>query len=116
MKDRPDAPEPQPDNAGDLRAPTESSPTARFGKLGWYAFLFIIFTEAGAIMVVLHEALTAAGSPLETIHSIILNMWRAAEVGLALTVTVVLVSKTISFVSRCWRKLPFKPPQRKPRQ
>ena len=81
-----------------------------------YIFLFVLFTTTGVIVMVLHEVITATGSPLDTLRSIILNMGHVAGTGIAFTMAVALVSKTVRFVSRRLRQLPFKSRERKPRK
>ena len=66
--------------------------------------------------MVLHEVITATGSPLDTLRSVILNMGHVAGVGIAFTMAVALVSKTVRSVSRRLRQLPFKSRERKPRR
>ena len=116
MKDRPDLPEPQPDNPGDPETAREPSAAVRYGETDRYLLLFVPFTTTGVIVMVLHEVITAAGSPLDTLRSIILNMGHVAGVGIAFTMAVALVSKTVRSVSRRLRQLPFKSRERKPRR
>lgn len=78
--------------------------------------LFVLFTTTGVIVMVLYEVITAAGSPLDTLRSIILNMGHLAGVGIAYTMAVALVSKTARSVAGRLRQLPFKSRERKPRK
>ncbi len=116
MKDRPELPEPRSDNPGDPETARESSATVPCQEIERYIFLFVLFTTTGVIVMVLHEVITAAGSPLDTLRSIILNMGHVAGVGIAFTMAVALVSKTVRFLSRRLRQLPFKSRERKPRR
>ena len=116
MKDRPEVPEPQPDNPGDPETARESSATVRYGETDRYIFTFVLFTTAGVIVMVLHQMTTHPGSPLDTFRSIILNTGHVAGMGIAFTMAVALVSKTVSVVAGSLRQLPFKSPERKPRR
>ena len=87
-----------------------------YGEIDRYICLFVPFTTTGVIVMVLYHVINPVGSPLDTIGSIILNMWRAVGTGIALTVTVILIPKTVRFVSRSLRQLPFKSPERNPRK
>ena len=116
MKDRPEVSEPQPDNPGDPETARESSGAVPCQEIERYICLFVPFTTTGVIVMVLYHVINPVGSPLDTIGSIILNMWRAVGTGIALTVTVILIPKTVRFVSRSLRQLPFKSPERNPRK
>ena len=116
MKDRPEVPESQPDNTVDPGPDRPPSVSAPYREMYVYLLLFVSFTTGAAISIIVNEALTATGSPLDTVGSILQNMWRAVGAGAVFAVTMALVSKTAGSVSRCWRNLPFKPLQRKRRK
>ena len=113
MKDRPEAPESQPDNPVDPDPARPPSGSAPYREMYVYVLLFVSFTTGAAISIIVNEALTATGSPLDTVGSILRNMWRAVGAGAVFAVTMAIVSKTAGSVSCCWRKLRFKPLQRK---
>ena len=77
-----------------------------------YVVLFVSFTTA-AVSIIVNELLTAAGSPLDTVRSIIQDMWRAASAGAVFTVTMAFVFKTVRLVSRCLQRVPFRSRQSK---
>ena len=108
MKDHTEVPEPQPDNTVDPGPARPLSGSAPYPEMYLYLLLFVSFTTGAAISIIVDEALSATGSPLDTVRSILQNMWRAAGAGTMFAVTVVLVSKTARSVSRCRRKLLFK--------
>ena len=108
MKDCPEAQEPQPDNPvdpGPAYPPYVASP---YREMHLYLLLFVSFTTGAAISIIVNEALTATGSPLDTVRSIIQDMWRAAGAGAVFAVTMAFVFKTVRLVSRCLRRLPFR--------
>ena len=114
MKDHPDAPEPQtviPVDPGPAQPPSGSAP---YREMYLYVLLFVSFTTGAATSIIVNEVLTATGSPMDTVRCILQNMWRAAGAGAVFAVTVALISKTARLVARCWRKLPFKPPEGRP--
>ena len=73
-----------------------------------YVVLFVSFTTGAVISIIANELLTATGSPLDTIRSIIQNMWRAAAAGAVFTLIMVFIFKTVRLVSRCLKRLPFR--------
>lgn len=62
-----------------------------------YLLLFVSFTTGAAISIMVNELLTATGSPLDIVLSILQNMWRAAGAGAVFTVTMAIVFKTTSW-------------------
>ena len=103
MKDHPEAPEPQPDNPVDNGAARPPYAAAPYREICLYVLLFVGFTTGAAVTIIVNEALTATGSPLDTARAILQNMCRAAGAGTVFAVTVALVSKTAALVSRCLR-------------
>ena len=101
MKDRLDAPEPQPDNPVDPGPACPPSAAAPYRKIYLYILLFVSFTTGAAISIIVDEALSATGSPMDTVRSILQNLWRAAAAGAVFAVTVALVFKTVRPVSLC---------------
>ena len=116
MEDHPEAPEPQSHTPRDPEATREPSAILRYGETDWYIFPFVLFATTSVIVMVLYEVITAAGSPLDTLRSITLNMGHVAGTGIAYTMALALVSKTARSVADCLRQLPFKFPERKPRK
>ena len=116
MKDHPEAPEPQPNNPGDPETTREPSAILRYGETDWYIFHFVLFTTAGVITMVLHQVIAPIGSPLDTIRYIILNTGHISGMGIAYTIALALVSKTVGSVYRRLRRLPLRSRERKPRK
>ena len=115
MKDRPEAPEPQTDvpvDPGPARPPHAAAP---YREICLYVLLFVGFTTGAAITIIVNEALTATGDPLDTARAILQNMCRAAGAGAVFAVTVAFVFKIVRLMSRCLRRLPFRSRPRPPR-
>ena len=115
MKDRPEAPEPQPDTPVDSGPAPPPYAAAPYREMHLFLLLFVGFTTGAAITIIVNELLTTTGSPLDTVRDIILNMWRAAGAGAVFAVAVAFVFKTVRLVSRCLRRLPFRSRPRPPR-
>ena len=116
MKDRPQTPTPQSDNPGDPETAREPSATVRYGETDRYIHLFVLFTTAGVIAMIVHQMIAPIGSPLDTIRYIILNAGDIAGMGIIYTIAVALVSKTVGSVYRRLRQLSFTSRERKPRK
>ena len=116
MKDQPEVPEPQPDNTVDPGTARPASGSAPYREIYLYVLLFFSFTTGAAISIIVNELLSTSGSPVDTVRSILQDMWRAVGAGAVFAVTVALVSKTTRSVSRCWRKPPVTPLQRQRRK
>ena len=116
MKGCPLAPEPQSHTPRDPEATREPSAILRYGETDWYIFTFVLFTTAGVIVTVLHHVINPVGSPLDTIRYIILNTGHIAGMGIAYTIALALVSKTVRSVYRRLRRLPLRSRERKPRK
>ena len=116
MKDCPEAPESQPDipvDPGPAQLPSGSVP---YREIHLYFLLFVSFTAGAAISIIVNELLTATGSPVDTVLSILQNMWRAGGAGAVFTVIVAIIFKITKLLGRCWRKLPLKPQERRLRK
>ena len=108
MKDRPQTPTPPSDNPGDPETAREPSATVRYGETDRYIHLFVFFTTAGVIAMIVYQVIAPIGSPLDTIRYIILNVGDIAGMGIIYTIAVALVSKTARSVYRRLRRLPFR--------
>ena len=115
MKDNPEAPTPPSDNPGDPETAREPSATVRYWETDRYIRLFVLFTTAGVITMIVYQVIAPIGPPLDTIRYTILSMGHIAGMGLVYTIAVALVSKTVGSVSRRLRRLPFRSRERKPR-
>ncbi len=78
MKDHPETSEPQNCGSGDLKEPRESIVTMSPGEMEAYAVLFIVLLIAGNVIWVVYEMIRATGSPVDTIHYIVTNLWQAS--------------------------------------
>ena len=116
MKDHPQTPTPPSDNPGDPEATREPSAAVRYGETDRYIRLFVPFTTAGVIVMIVYQVIAPIGSPLDTIRYTILGMADIAGMGLVYTIAVALVSKTVGSVYRRLRRLPFRSRERKPRK
>ena len=63
------------------------------GEMEAYAVLFIVLLIAGNVIWVVYEVIRATGSPANTIHSIVTNLWQASAAALFITLTVAGISK-----------------------
>ena len=95
MKDCPVAPEPRSHTPRDPEATREPSAILRYGETDWYIFHFVLFTTTGVIVTVLHHVINPVGSSLDTIRFIILNTGHISGMGIAYTIALALVSKTV---------------------
>ena len=115
MKDCPEAPEPQSHTPRDPETAREPSTILRYGETDRYIRLFVLFTTAGVITMIVYQVIAPIGPPLDTIRYIILNVGDIAGMGIIYTIAVALVSKTVRSVSRRLRQLSFTSRERKPR-
>ncbi len=88
MKDHPETSETNDCGGGNLKEPRGSIVTMSPGEMEAYAVLFIVLLIAGNIIWVVYEVLRATGSPVDTLHSIITNLWQASAAALFFTLTV----------------------------
>ena len=108
MKDRPEVPESQPDNTVDPGPARPPYATAPYREICLYVLLFVSFTTGAAIIIIVNEALSATGSPVDTVRAILQNMCSAVGAGAVFAMTVAFVFKTVRLVSRCLRRLPLR--------
>ena len=66
---------------------------------------FVILCTLGAAILVIHEVANATGSPADTAHSILTNLWHAGAAALILTLAAAGISKAIGFVAGRLRRL-----------
>ena len=83
MKDQPETSETQHCGGVDLKEPRRSIATMSPGEMEAYAVLLI----AGNVIWVVYEVIRATGSPVDTLHSIITNLWQASAAALFFTLT-----------------------------
>ncbi len=114
MKDCPEAPEPQFHTPRDPEATREPSAILRYGETDRYIRLFVLFTTTGVIAMIVYQVIAPIGSPLDTIRYIILGMGDIAGMGIAYTIALAFVSKTVKSVYRRLRQLSFTSRERKP--
>ena len=88
MKDHPETSETQNCGGENLKEPRESIATMSPGEMETYAVLFIVLLIAGNVIWVVHEVIPATGSPADTLHSIVTNLWQASAAALFFTLTV----------------------------
>ena len=70
--------------------------------------LFIVLLMAGTVTLVVYEVIRATGSPVDTIHYIVTNLWRAGAAALFFTLTAAGISKGIRLAARRLRQWLFK--------
>ena len=105
MKDHPESPEPQPcrlieqEEVQELTGPTLSVEPVL------YVGTFVILCTLGAAVLVIYEVANATGSPVDTAHSIVTNLWHAGAAALVLTLAAAGISKTIGVVAGRLRRL-----------
>ena len=104
MKDNPETSETQNCGGADLKEPRRSIPTLSPSEMEAYAALFI----AGTVILVVYEVIRATGSPVDTIHYIVTNLWRTGAAALFFTLTAAGVSKGIRLAARRLRQWLFK--------
>ena len=116
MKDHPEATDPPSGNPGEPQTAGESSAILRYGETDRYIRLFVLFTTAGVIAMIVHQVKNPIGSPLDTIRYTIFSMGNIAGMGLVYAIAVALVTKTVGSVYRRLRQLSFTSRERKPRK
>ena len=87
-----DHPETQNCGGGDLKEPRQSIATMSPGEMEAYVALFIVLLMAGTVTLVVYEVIRATSSPVDTIHYIVTNLWRAGAAALFFTLTAAGVS------------------------
>ena len=87
MKDHPETSDTQHCGGVDLKEPRRSIATMSPGEMEAYAVLFIVLLIAGNVIWVVYEVIRATGSPVDTLHSIITNLWQASAAALFFTLT-----------------------------
>ena len=104
MKDHPETSETHDCGGGNLKEPRESIAAMSPGEMEAYAVLFI----AGNVIWVVYEVIRATGSPADTIHSIVTNLWQASAAALFFTLSVAGISKGLRLAARRLRQWLFK--------
>ena len=84
MKDHPETPGIQDRGGGNLKEPRRSIAAMSPGEMEAYAVLLI----AGNVIWVVYEVIRATGDPVDTLHSIVTNLWQASAAALFFTLTV----------------------------
>ena len=108
MKDQPETSEIQNCGGGNLKESRWSIATMSPGEMEAYAVLFIVLLIAGNVIWVVYEVIRATGSPVDTLHSIITNLWQASAAALLFTLTVAGISKGLRLAARRLRQWLFK--------
>ena len=108
MKDHPETSETQNCGSGNLKEPRESIVTMSPGEMEAYAVLFIVLLIAGNVIWVVYEVLRSTGAPVDTIHSIVTNLWQASAAALFFTLTAAGISKGLRLAARRLRQWLFK--------
>ena len=108
MKDHPETSETQNCGGGDLKESRGSIATTSPGDMEAHVALFIVLLMAGTVTLVVYEVIRATGSPVDTIHYIVTNLWRAGAAALFFTLTAAGVSKGIRLAARGLRQWLFK--------
>ena len=104
MKDHPETPGIQDRGGGNLKEPRRSIAAMSPGEMEAYAVLLI----AGNVIWVVYEVIRATGDPVDTLHSIVTNLWQASAAALFITLTVAGVSKGLRLAARRLRQWLFK--------
>ena len=108
MKDQPEASETHDCGGGDLKEPRGYIVTMSPGEMEAYAVLFIVLLIAGNVIWVVYEVIRSTGSPVDTLHSIITNLWQASAAALFITLTAAGISKGLRLAARGLRQWLFK--------
>ena len=108
MKDHPGTSEIHECGGAALKEPRRSIATMAPGEMEAYAVLLIVLLIAGNIIWVVYEVIRATGSPVDTLHSIITNLWQASAAALFFTLTVAGISKGLRLAARRLRQWLFK--------
>ena len=108
MKDQPGTSEIHECGGGDLKESRRSIATMSPGEMEAYAVLFIGLFIAGNVIWVVYEVLRSTDSPVDTIHSIVTNLWQASAAALFFTLTAAGISKGLRLTARRLRQWIFK--------
>ena len=108
MKDQPETSETHDCGGGNLKESRRSIATMSPGEMEAYAVLFIVLLMAGTVILVVYEVIRATGSPVDTLQSIITNLWQASAAALFFTLTVAGISKSVRLAARRLRQWLFK--------
>ena len=107
MKDHSQASETRNCGGGCPEETRKSIATTPPGALAAYFAMFITLSMAGIVFLVVYEMIQTAGSPADTIYSIITNLWRAAAAALFFTLMTAGISKGIGLAAsrlRQWQQ------------
>ena len=108
MKDHPETSETHDCGGGNLKEPRGYIAAMSPGEMEAYVALFIVLLMAGTVTLVVYEVIRATGSPVDTIHYIVTNLWRAGAAALFFTLTAAGVSKGLRLAARRLRQWLFK--------
>ena len=108
MKDHPETSETHDCGGGGLKEPRGSIATMSPSEMAAYVALFIVLLMAGTVTLVAYEVIRATGSPVDTIYSIVTNLWRAGAAALFFTLTAVGIYKGVRLPARRLRQWLFK--------
>ena len=108
MKDHPETSETHGCGGGNLKEPRGCIVTMSPGEMEAYAVLFIVLLIAGNVIWVVYEVIRATGSPADTIHSIVTNLWQASAAALFFTLSAAGISKGLRLAARRLRQWLFK--------
>ena len=108
MKDQPGTSEIHECGGGNLKESRRSIATMSPGEMEAYAVLFISLLIAGNVIWVVYEVIRSTGSPVDTLHSIITNLWQASAAALFITLTAAGISKGLRLAARRLRQRLFK--------
>ena len=109
MKDHPETPEPKPCRLIEQEEIQELTRPTLSGETALYVGTFVILCTLGAAILVIYEVANAAGSPADTAHSIVTNLWHAGAAALVLTLAAAGISKAAGFVAGRLRWLLSRP-------
>ena len=108
MKDHPETSEIHNCGGGGLKEPRQSIATMSPGEMEAYAALFIVLLMTGTVTLVVYEVIRATGSPVDTIHYIVTNLWRVGAAALFFTLTAAGISKGVRHATRRLHQWVFK--------
>ena len=104
MKDQPETSEIHDCGGVDLKEPRRSIATMSPGEMETYTVLLIVLLIAGNVIWVVYEVLRATGSPVDTLHSIVTNLWQASAASPFITLTAAGISKGLRLAARRLRQ------------
>ncbi len=105
MKERPEQPAASPLPLIKPEEVRELTGQVLSGETMLYLATFVTACTSGAVILVIHGLAGAAGTPLDTAYSIVMNLWHAGAAALVLTVAMAGVSKTARFSAMCLRRM-----------